>query len=110
MDRKILIVAVRDAKTEMFMQPWFAPTPGVAERSFTEAVNANREHDLVSKYPEDFALFRLGTFDEVTGKIEGDLQPQQLVTALQVRRVSEPTPIEEAVNRARRAVEARNGG
>lgn len=77
----MLVMAVRDAKAEAFMQPFFAPTHGVAERSFVEALKS--PETPMGKYPEDFALWCLGKFDEVSGVLVPEAQPVMMVTGSQ---------------------------
>lgn len=64
---KSTIVALFDRKAQTFIS--LEPTPhiGVATRSLTEVVN-NPEHNI-GKWPEDFSLWELGTFDTETGEI-----------------------------------------
>lgn len=75
------VFAIRDAKTEAFMRPFFVPTNGVAIRSFSDEVN-NRESEL-AKHPEDYALFELGVFDDSNGSFDLLEQPKSLGLALE---------------------------
>lgn len=59
------IFAVFDTKAEAYLQPFFTPTKGIAIRSFTDCVN-NEKHEF-SKYPADYVLFELGSFDDSNG-------------------------------------------
>lgn len=80
---KIIVVAVRDQAAGSFGHPWYAQTTPMAIRHFADAVNSTDESNLWKKHPEDFALFRLGEFDILTGKFEtGD--PVQLALAREV--------------------------
>ena len=73
---KIGIYAVRDTKAEAFMQPLFFNAEGIARRSFSEAVNDSKS--IIGKYPGDFDLYKLGTFDDESGEIHSHL-PKNLV-------------------------------
>ena len=75
------IYAVRDAKSEMFTNPTYKATPGVAEREFRMMVN-DKESQL-SAFPEDYALYELGEYDNLTGSIVSYDTPKHLVNALQ---------------------------
>lgn len=59
--------AIRDLKAVSFMPPYTAPNKGVAIRSFTDAVND--PSSMLSKYPDDFALFHIGSYDPETGVV-----------------------------------------
>lgn len=62
------IFAVRDAKVEAFLQPFFSPTMGAAIRSLSEAVN-DPKHEF-AKHANDYSLWYLGNFDDSNGVIE----------------------------------------
>lgn len=65
------IFSVRDAKAETYMTPFFLRNTAMAIRSFTDAVLD--ESTPIGKYPEDYALFEIGGFDEFTGEVEVQL-------------------------------------
>jgi len=65
---KLLVFSVYDAKAEAFMRPFFAPTRGLAIRSFRDGVNAGGEEPL-AKHPEDYTLYEVGSFDEGSGEL-----------------------------------------
>ena len=48
----------------------------LSERSFAEAC-ANNQTDLF-KYPKDFALYRIGEYDDATGEVQ-NLEPNKLI-------------------------------
>lgn len=80
---KIVVVAVRDQKADAFGHPWYAQTLPMAIRHFSDAVNTSDETNLWRKHPEDFALFKLGTFDTHTGLFETE-NPSQLCLASEI--------------------------
>lgn len=58
-----------DSKSESYVAPFYAKAKGDALRQITAVVNdPNSKHDF-GKYPEDFTLFEIGMFDDVTGLI-----------------------------------------
>lgn len=62
------IYAVYDSAVNAYMRPFTMQSDGQALRGFTdESVNAESP---VAQHPEDYALFRIGTYDERTGMIE----------------------------------------
>lgn len=60
------VFAIYDSKIEAFQAPFYARRVGEAERFLTDSVND--PNTSYSKYPEDFTLFELGSFDVLTGK------------------------------------------
>lgn len=64
------IFAIRDAKVEAFLQPFFSPTVGAAIRSLMEAVNDPQHQFAKNSY--DYSLFELGEFDDASGRIGSD--------------------------------------
>jgi len=77
------IYTVRDSKTEAYLQPFFCLTRGQALRSFTE-VCKDTNHNI-GKYPEDFALFELGTYDDSTAVFNLHAQPENLGLAAEYK-------------------------
>lgn len=61
------VCALYDSAVGAYLQPFFVPSRGAAERGMMDLV-ANPESN-VSKHPGDFTLFELGTWDEHTGVI-----------------------------------------
>lgn len=59
------IFAIYDSKSENYGRPFFVRTRGEAIRFFTEA--ANDRSTNIGKYPGDFTLFELGTYEDNTG-------------------------------------------
>lgn len=72
-----IVCAARDSATVTFSQPFFVAARGAAVRSFTDAVNNSRDPSDLSNHPEDFELWQLGTFDDVSGVFEN--KPEVLV-------------------------------
>lgn len=62
------IFSIRDAKAGVFYSPFYKTTHGEAERDFHSAVND--KNTTLNKYPEDFDLYYLGTYDTNEGKFE----------------------------------------
>lgn len=61
------IFTIYDSKTEAYMSPFFNHATGGAIRSFEEA--CRDESSTFHKYPTDFTLFEIGTFDDTTAQI-----------------------------------------
>lgn len=70
------IYSVYDSKVEAYTQPFFASTDAEATRMIRHVVEDS--NSMLSKNPEDFVLFCLGTFDEYNGLVaalEPSLKP-----------------------------------
>lgn len=67
---KRIVCAVRDRAVDTFGNPFFVPALGAAIRSFADEINSGSAQSALSKHPEDYDLFELGTFDDSTGLFE----------------------------------------
>jgi len=76
------VYSIRDAKAEVYNQPWFAKTHGEAERNFTQLTRDQKSQ--VSQFPEDYDLYYLGTYDDQTGMVESLGTPQHMIKAIAV--------------------------
>lgn len=78
---ELKVYSIRDSKTEIFNTPFFKKTHGEAERDFRTAVND--EKTSLNKYPEDYDLYYLGTYDDNDGKLQALDTPQHVIKAVQ---------------------------
>lgn len=62
--------AVLDVKANAFSPPFTAHTTGLATRMFTDA--ANDPNSTINKYPSDFRLGLIGTFDDNNGQLAAE--------------------------------------
>lgn len=83
---KMVIASIRDAKSEVFAQPWFTATAAAAVRSFSDIVNDPTNNSMISKHPEDFQLYELGTFDDQEGKLDVHALPKILVAGDSIKK------------------------
>jgi len=67
------LYSVRDAATETYNNIFVAPTNGAAIRQFGDL--AQDEQTNVSRHPDDFILYRVGSWDDDNGTIE----PEELI-------------------------------
>lgn len=63
------IFSVYDTAADMFLEPFFCPSIDFALREFKRAVND--EGHQFNRYPEDYTLFHIGTFDAKKGDLIG---------------------------------------
>lgn len=85
MNRVSLIFCTYDRAAESFMSPFVVPHAGVAVRGFTDAINSSNDSDI-SKHPDDFDLYEVGTFDASTGLVSS--HPDGKVLIMQGKQVS----------------------
>jgi len=60
----LAVFAVLDKAVGAYTKPFFVRTKGEAIRSFSEACNAS---DGPFKYPDDYVLYELGSWDDNSG-------------------------------------------
>lgn len=61
--------SVRDTKAECYLAPFMMRTDYEAQRAFADSVN--REGTLLHDHPEDFVLYKIGSFNQGTGMLIG---------------------------------------
>lgn len=59
---------IKDAKSGTYGVPFFTQNDATAERSFKQA--AMDENTTINKFPEDYALYCVGKFDDNSGEFE----------------------------------------
>lgn len=81
-----IVVAVHDSALDAFSRPFFVPTTQIAVRSFTDEVNRAAEGNAMFAHPEDYVLFAIGEWDDMTGRFSNYEDAQMLVRAKDVSR------------------------
>lgn len=66
------VCAVFDSAVQTFGQPFFVPAVGAATRSFSDEVNRKAADNALAAHPEDYTLYELGEFDDVTGEFHSE--------------------------------------
>lgn len=61
------VCVLHDSAVGAYLQPFFVPSRGAAERGMIDLVNDSQSN--VHKHPGDFTLFEIGTWDEKKGVI-----------------------------------------
>lgn len=77
---KLNAYTIFDVASGTYMRPFFSQADGQAMRGFKD-IACDAEHE-VGRHPEDYTLFRIGSFNDNTGKMEGD-QIEKLMTGLE---------------------------
>lgn len=62
-----------DVKAGAFAQPFYSVNAGMAQRNVAAAMESGEA--IFAKFPEDFQLFRVGTFNDLTGLVEAVTPP-----------------------------------
>lgn len=73
------VFTVYDSAASRFLDPFTAPTIEFALRAFREAVNT-AGHQF-NKFPADYTLFQIGSFDPDTGELQS-IAPHNLGVAI----------------------------
>jgi hypothetical protein len=60
---------IYDKKSETYASPFIELTDGTAVRAIQDMIMSNPDHPF-SRHSEDYALYRIATFDENTGHVE----------------------------------------
>lgn len=65
-----VICSIFDSASESYSQPMTFPNDAVAIRNFAIEVNRKSESNMLSQVPEDFELYKIGTFNSLSGRID----------------------------------------
>ncbi len=74
------IFSIYDQKAKAYITPFFLPTAGMATRTFTDMINDPK--CAFSKHPEDYTLFSLGQFNDLTAETTLEKTPMTMHTGL----------------------------
>ena len=90
------VYSIFDQAAEAFTQPFYMHNDGLAIRAFQDNVNATEDNNI-SKHPEQFALYKLGTFNDSNGFIEALETPKAIALAIELKNPSQDTHIMETL-------------
>lgn len=62
-----VVCVVQDRKSELFAAPMLFVNEADAVRNFADAVNREDAQSMLYLHPDDYDLFRIGTFDDQDG-------------------------------------------
>lgn len=82
-----VLVSIYDRKAEYYLPIWPSENEMTAARQFMNLVKDSET--MIKKNPEDFILFKVGTFDDKTGKVEGLHHNIELINGLNISREME---------------------
>lgn len=63
--------AIYDLKAKNFWPPYCSVTPGVGIREFATMVKSPQTG--LSKFPEDYVLYQIGTYDDAQGVVTSEV-------------------------------------
>jgi len=78
---KLVVFSIYDSKSHIYEKPFYMNHRMEALRAFESTVND--PNTSINKWPEDFTLFELGTYENITGTFELLPTPLSLGVAIQ---------------------------
>ena len=79
MNRVMCAFSIYDRKAQVYLPPFYFSYKGEATRAF-EDICKNRE-SIISKHPEDYDLYMIGTFNSDSGALESLGAPEFIMKA-----------------------------
>lgn len=67
---KTLMYSIYDTKTRQYNRPFFEASDTVALRNLKMEVNRQDPSNVLYMFPEDYQLYRVGSFDADNGNID----------------------------------------
>lgn len=67
---RLNVYTIFDSASQAYMRPFFMQSDGQALRSFTD-IAQDAEHEI-GKHPEDYSLYRIGTYDDQKGVLHAE--------------------------------------
>lgn len=77
----LIAFSILDTKSGAFNTPFFFPARGLAVRAFGDLVDDAQS--TISKHPDDYRLFEVGTFDLDSGKLTALDSPKFMSSAVE---------------------------
>lgn len=69
----LICLVVRDEKADCYAHPFFVPAIGIGLRMFEDW--SKDKTTAVGLHPEDYSIFRVGSYDQVSGVFEPEAVP-----------------------------------
>lgn len=91
---KLKVFAPYDSKLSTWMNPMFFSHYGQAERAWIDIVNT--PDNLPNKYPGDFVLYEIGTYDIDSGILEPVHPPVQVMSGVNAKKAAPLDKIQQA--------------
>lgn len=84
---KLCVFSVYDSAAKAYIAPFVLPMVQMGHRVFWECANAP-DH-MFCKHPQDYSLYHVADFDDVSGVMTGFLEPLFMVSAKSLKGVPE---------------------
>jgi len=68
-----VVYSIRDVQTDTFAPPFLAATVGELDRMMLQSLE---QESMLSRFPSDYAVYRIGEFDTSNGKMMPDDVPE----------------------------------
>lgn len=82
------IYSMKDKLAKAYGQPQFFTNDGVAMRAVISVVNSKQQDNSIAMYPEDHALYCVGEWDTIKGKITSE-EPRLIVECVELKDADE---------------------
>nr|WAE43481.1 MAG: nonstructural protein [Microviridae sp.] len=79
------VYSIYDTAAQAYMTPFYHAGKGTAFRAFQDAVLD--KNSVFAKHPDDYTLFELGEFDDLTAVFKFHTAPQRLASARELVQV-----------------------
>lgn len=83
----LCVFSVFDAAAKAYIPPFILPNRAMGQRVFWECSNAP-DH-MFFKHPQDYSLYHVADFDDVTGVICGFTEPLFMISAKSLKGVDQ---------------------
>lgn len=90
---KVYLYSLKDTAVGAYMQPFFARADGEAVRMVMELLKDQKS--TPAQYPEQFRLYQVGGFEDLTGEIEAQDGPRMVMSCAAML----PRDLPKAVNK-----------
>lgn len=85
------IYSIFDSAAEAYTKPFYMHNDGLAIRAFQDNVNSEDQNNI-SNHPDQFTLFKIGTYDDKTGEIT-NLENKSLGNGLEYKNPPEDSQL-----------------
>jgi hypothetical protein len=87
---KLNSYSIYDSAAKAYAQPFFVQNDAIALRMFMNMVNSEEANEI-KHHPEQFTLFKIGTFDDQCGSLKPMETPVPLSKAIELQQIDKAT-------------------
>lgn len=77
--------SIFDYKSLVYNSPWFQPADGAATRILSDL--ANDPSTNIGRHPGDYVLYKIGSYDDATGRLEALSPVEHVMDAIALVRL-----------------------